>query len=180
MIRAAPTSSAKRVTLVTAAVVFFVVAISSAGLAHRLYNGWSDTWSDGNGRCVNEKVTIDHGANRTGLFRIEVNAEKRVNTPYGTIDCYAPWGRPVGWIKTQMHFMKIDSNGRAQLCRRTPEFFSAHANTDYMSLKATAGSAPPCGPGLYKTLGFGYVQIEEDVWKGAAMMNSERHGLPVP
>ena len=177
--------SKARWTRVASLTMFLVVASGTGALAHNIYNGWLDVWSDG-ARCLNEKVSTDHPAyHPDGLWMVEGNAEKPTNTPIGTINCNTGWVRPANWLREwEVVKFKLTLSSAESVCMSSPQWTYNNVDSNYMRIWYEDNAAPPpCGAGYYHTRG--NVQMSTDSswasghYVGGPMENTEWHYLPV-
>ena len=96
----------KQLGWISTLVIFAVVALPTSALANKIYAGWIDVWDDGNGKCLNEKVNMDHGENGNGYWYTETYAEKIMNTPFGPVHCQQEWDRPAGYLRAKVIVLK--------------------------------------------------------------------------
>lgn len=154
------------------------MAFPSAALAHRIYEGWIDVWSNGP-KCVNEKITQDHGSTSWGyhphgFWMTENLIEKETNTVPGTINCNTGYARPIDYIKTRVRVMKYDTSTNSWgLCLDT-DFIKNDVTTAQWNVKVgtTNASNPPCGDGLYTIIGNASLWWD-GAWVGGQLSTSE-------
>lgn len=133
----------KKTSVVAAVVLFMLVAGTTSAIANRVYNGWVTRWEDGNGKCVDHKVSIDHGSSGNGWFQAEVRTEQ----PSGFIGCYAAWARQ----RDELRVRFVAQKGANQNVCLSPAFYLNPVTTNYIAMTLNQPGSPPCGSGSYST-----------------------------
>lgn len=165
----------RRVLILASTVAMFILATTAgSALAHRAYQGWSTVWENGAGKCLNEKVSLDHVSGSTGgKFWTELQAERE----YLGTDCTVGWSRPPNYLRVKVVILKL-SSGTWGVCYDSG-YLKNNVDADYIQRTVTAGSTPPCGNGEYRTQGYGHI-LYNGSWRGGsiAIPVGEAHFLP--
>jgi hypothetical protein len=164
-------------TWAVALAAFIVATTVSAAVAHRAYAGWEAVWENGDGKCLNEKVSLDHPADDYGgRFWTEADAQRELNPGPAQIDCYQSWERPVDYLRVKVIALKLVS-GDWSVCVDTG-WKTNNVTTEYMVRYIHANQAP-CGAGQYRTQGKAQIRYNGE-WIGGPMFIpvADKHYLP--
>lgn len=161
----------KRLGAVSVLVLFVLVAGTTTAVANRVYNGWITRWDDGNGKCMDHKVSIDHGTSGNGWFQAEVRTEM----PSGPIDCYDSWIRQRDELRVRFVALK----GTNQNVCLSPGFYYNPTATNYIAMTLNQSGSPPCGSGTYSTRSRGSTYYNGS-WTGdnGGLWTEGYHNLP--
>lgn len=154
--------------------VALLLFMGGTALGNRAYAGWTTMWSVG-GRCVKEKVSLDHvTGNVGGKFWTEGQSFQ----PFLGYGCQGDWYLPTGNWRTRVYVLKQQPNGTWAVCADSGFHFNIQS-ANYQILTVSAGGTAPCGAGWYKTKGNAAVFFN-GVWNGGALQLSDldRHWLP--
>jgi hypothetical protein len=160
------------------ALVVLAVAIPTAALAHRIYEGWYTVkeFNSGN-RCLDIKVTTDHGSYGNGYFQVEARTEKEYFVPYiGTIvRCYVPWEIPPQDFRTRLW---VDKQNRATPCKDSGWIQYTAGPISYMQVwwGPFTSMSQLCGNGSYRARGRTEIRPGAN-WLGGAW-STAYHSLP--
>jgi len=153
-----------------AATMAFVLLGASPASAHSVYEE-AFTYRS-NDLCVYERSEISHG-DGNGYARVDVYSSTVLATPPTSFPCAWPLERPVGYISAKIQTL-VWNGANWHLCDET-SFVYNDTTTSELIIQARMIGQPICGPGLYGTLGTGYVW--NNAWYGGATW-SGYHALP--
>jgi hypothetical protein len=169
----------KRVSLLTLAVVFFAAGFApTAAMAHRIYVGWTQIYTDHRDLCLKGKVTTDHGSTGNGYFQYE--GQGFYVLPTGNCNVNSPESKNAGGYRITLAAWKTNA---PQNCIDTGWVYNATV-TDYMKINRPKNpgspySSPPCGSGNYWTKGRFQGLLPSGSWTGSTwLLTDQAHSLP--
>lgn len=160
-----------RVGFLVPMTVFLVVASATAALAHFVYDeGY--VWESGAGKCVEAYSEISDGTNDGGYSLVKANTWREAKHPWGQVDCFLGWPRPVSYLSVQNALYKWSGSYWYE-CRRTSLLYN-----DKKTSRLTQDRywSRPCGDGLYGNWGGAWTNFDGR-WVGGWMW-SGHHLLP--
>ena len=145
------------------------VSVAVPAYAHYIYEqGYTYT---SNHICTFNRSEISHGSGG-GYSKSEVKASLAV----GNVLCVLPHYMPIGHLRAKWELEKWNGSTWTQ-CDSISWIYNS-GSASYLIVSTDHGSDPPCGNGVYRTIGSGHLKNGGTWYGGSLSSGSVGHTLP--